>query len=120
MYYPIKAQEIALNNNQPFHIAAWFKSGAALTFGVNSERCSKKFMRRYRDGTVRYHLHAEMDLLIKMGSQIADEIYVIRFRKNGEISMAKPCKYCQKYLRRYGVKRVRYTNWEGQWERMTL
>lgn len=120
MYYPAKALEIALNNDQQYHLAAWVKSGAEFTFGVNSERCSKRFMRRYNDGSTRYHVHAEMDLLIKMGRDVADEICVIRFKRNGDITMAKPCRHCQKYLKRYGVKRVRYTNWDGQWERMKL
>ena len=120
MYYPDRAQEIALENEQQYHLAAWFKSGGELTFGTNSDKCSARFRRQYKDGSIGYHLHAEMDLLLKMGHNIADEICVIRFKKNGDITMAKPCRYCQKFLKTYGVKRVRYTNWDGKWESMRL
>ena len=49
-----------------------------------------------------------------------DEIHVIRFNKNGEVTMAKPCVYCQKFLKEHGVKRVMYTNWVGRWKCMKL
>ena len=118
MYY--RARELALNNNQPFHLAAWTRRGASYVFGVNSGKCSTKFARRYRDGQVGYHLHAEMALLKSFEHGELREIYVTRFLKNGEATMSKPCVHCQRFLKEYGVRKVYYTNWKGRWERMAL
>ena len=109
-----------MNNDQQFHLAAWAKKGSSFVYGVNSDECSTRFRRKYRDGQIGYHLHAEMALLKKCKEGEVDTVKVIRFSKNGNITMAKPCPYCQKFLRQYGVKRVFYTNWNGEWESLKL
>jgi len=64
-------------------------------------------------------MHAEMNVL--RFSQPGDELEVLRFKKkNNQLTMAKPCKICEKEIRRSGIKKVRYTNWDGQWEEMSL
>ena len=120
MYYPPFVREVAMNNEQPFHLAAWIKKGSSFVYGVNSGECSTRFKRKYKDGQTGYHLHAEMALLKKCKEDIIDRIHVIRFRKNGEVTMAKPCQICQKFLRQHGVKKVYYTNWDGEWESIRL
>jgi len=120
VYYPSRAREIAMNNEQPFHLAAWTKVGSSYVFGTNSDRCSTKFARKYRDGTTGYHLHAEMALLNSQKAGEVDAIHVIRFKKDGSVTMAKPCIHCQKFLRQYGVKKVYYTNWKGHWDFIKL
>jgi len=120
VYYPPFVREIAMNNDQQFHLAAWAKKGSSFVYGVNSDECSTRFRRKYRDGQIGYHLHAEMALLKKCKEGEVDTVKVIRFSKNGNITMAKPCPYCQKFLRQYGVKRVFYTNWNGEWESLKL
>jgi len=30
--------------------------------------------------------------------------------------MAKPCVYCMRHIKDAGIKRVRYTNFDGDWE----
>jgi len=118
VYY--KAREMAMGNNQPFHLAAFTKVGGSYRWGVNSNRKSTKFRRKYRDGSYGYHLHAEMDLLRKTRHSEVSVINVIRFKKDGEITMAKPCIHCQKFLKERGVRKVHYTNWDGKWETMRL
>jgi deoxycytidylate deaminase len=120
VYYPSFVREVAMNNDQPFHLAAWTKRGSSFVYGVNSGECSARFRRKYRDGQMGYHLHAEMALLKKCKEGDVDIIHVIRFSKDGKVTMAKPCPYCQKFLRQYGVKKVYYTNWEGKWEVLKL
>lgn len=79
-----------------------------------------KFRRRYKNGTdFAYERHAEVDLLLKL-KEVPDKICVIRFLDTGEPTMAKPCKHCQNFLRLKGVKKVRYTNWKGEWEEINL
>lgn len=118
MYY--RARKIALNNNHSYHIVAFVKKGSGFIFGTNSERCSAKFARRHPDGSVGYHLHAEMALINKLDIGDVDEIHVIRFRKNGDMTMARPCKYCQKFLKRHGIRKVKYTDWDGNWDCMRI
>jgi len=50
----------------------------------------------------------------------SDVLHVMRFTKTGKISMAKPCIYCQEYLRQKGIRKVRYTDWAGNWQKMII
>jgi len=118
VYYPSKVKFKALNNDHIFHLTAWAKVGKSYIYGVNSERCSVRFARRYDDGIMGYHVHAEMDLLRKIEGTGITEISVARFSKKGLPTMAKPCRYCQGFLRESGIKKVHYTNWSGEWELM--
>ena len=120
MYYPSRAKELALTNNQDYHLVAWAKKGSSVVFGINSDRCSARFSRIHPDGSVGFHLHAEMDLIRKFQPGDLDQIKVIRFSKSGEVTMSKPCPYCQRFLRRHGVKRVKYTTWDGEWKTLEL
>jgi len=120
VYYPTKAREIALNNNQGFHLAAWAKRGGSTVYGTNTERCSARFKRTHPDGSKGFHLHAEMDLIRRFAPGSISEIKVIRFLKKGDVTMSKPCTFCQKFLRLHGIRKVRFTNWKGQWQTMYL
>lgn len=120
VYYPIELKDKALNNSHIFHLTAWAKIGKSYVYGVNSDRCSTRFARRYADGNMGYHLHAEMDLLKKIKGTNITEINVVRFSKRGVPTMAKPCKHCQRFLKENGVRKVHYTNWNGEWETMKL
>lgn len=117
MYY--EARERALRNNDMFHLAAFANRGR--TIGVsNTRRLTSKFRKRYSNSRDTHHeIHAEVDLILKM--RVAPErINVVRFFNDGTPTMAKPCVHCQHFLRHKGVKVVRYTNWDGEWEEMRL
>ena len=116
MYYLDKARDIALNNEHNFHLVAWAKRGSSVVYGTNSFRCSTKFERIHPDGTRGFHLHAEMDLLRKFKPGTISEITVVRFSKDGCVTMSKPCPYCERFIKRHGVKKVNYTNWDGSWD----
>ena len=118
MYY--KARDLALSNDHDYHVAAYAKVGSSYRLGTNSNKKSARFKRRYKDGSFGYHLHAEMDLIRKFPKDSVKEISVIRFKKDGSATMAMPCRHCQKFLKRHGVKKVCYTNWDGEWEAMKL
>jgi deoxycytidylate deaminase len=34
--------------------------------------------------------------------------------------MAKPCRLCMAAMRNAGIIKVRYTNWEGEWEEIKI
>ena len=64
-------------------------------------------------------MHAEMNVL--RFAQPGDELEVMRFKKcDHALSMAKPCSLCVVEIRKAGIRKVRYTNWKGEWEEMRL
>ena len=64
-------------------------------------------------------MHAEMNVL--RFAKPGDVLEVIRFRKcNHELTMAKPCDLCMSEIKKSGIKKVRYTNWNGDWETIIL
>lgn len=52
--------------------------------------------------------------------RIGSKVYVARVTKQGEVTMAKPCKKCQLILKNKKVKKVFYTDWEGKWQELSL
>lgn len=61
-------------------------------------------------------VHAEVRLSKKTNLRGA-MVEVIRYQKDSDkYTMAKPCPNCERTLRRAGVKKIRYTNWDGEWE----
>jgi deoxycytidylate deaminase len=65
--------------------------------------------------------HAEFAALI--GNYKYDlagaSIYVVRLSNRGPgLTMAKPCKHCQEVIQAAGIRKVYYTNYEGNVERL--
>lgn len=118
MYY--EARERALKSGGLFHLAAFTRDNKH-TIGVNRHgKNTAKFRRRYKNSRDTFHeVHAEVDLILKL-RVVPDKICVMRFFKDGTPTMAKPCIHCQNFLKHKGVKVVRYTNWDGEWEEMRL
>lgn len=116
MYY--RAREIAINNGMEYHLAAILRRGKSIVkIGTNNSKTSPRFIRTYPDGTTGSHLHAEMDVL--RFSKPGDVIEVIRWNKTG-MTMAKPCSYCQQFLKDAGIKHVIYTDWDGTKVKMKI
>jgi tRNA(Arg) A34 adenosine deaminase TadA len=118
VYY--RAKEKAINNGRTYHIAAILKRrGKVIKIGENTNKTHPRFKRQYKDGSWASHMHAEMNVL--RFAKPGDTIEVIRFKKcSHERTMAKPCHLCMKELKRAGIKSVRYTNWQGEWEEIVL
>jgi deoxycytidylate deaminase len=113
VYY--KARKKALNNGRVYHLAAILKRGKRVVrVGENTDKTHPRFKRTYPDGQQGSHMHAEMNVL--RFARPGDTLEVIRFLKTGGRTMAKPCIYCMKHIKEAGIKRVRYTNFEGEWE----
>ena len=67
-----------------------------------------------------YFIHAEVAALLSCANTSTDTIFVVRLRRDGKLSMSKPCEKCQKFIRDCGVKRVIYLNWDGEFEEMKI
>lgn len=118
MYY--QARERALSNGQTYHIAAILRRNKSIIrIGVNTHKTHPKFKRWYKDGMTGSGMHAEMDVL--RFAQPGDELEVMRFRRcDHSLAMAKPCQYCMKHIREAGIKKVRYTDPEGNWKELVI
>ena len=114
MYY--KAREKALSNGRDYHLAAILKrNGKVIKIGENTSKTHPRFKRVYPDGTHGSHMHAEMHVL--RFARPGDVLEVIRFKKcDHGMTMAKPCLYCIRHIKDAGIKKVRFTNWMGDWE----
>ena len=107
------AKQKALSNDEDVHLAAvLIRNNHTVRIGTNQQKTHPKFTRYYPDGTCRSHLHAEMDVL--RFSKPGDVIFVMRFDKDGALTMSKPCKYCQQHIKDFGIKTVHYSDWEGE------
>ena len=108
-----------MGNGEIFHVAAFVDKRGLI--GVNTNRrLSAKFRKQYANSDLFHHeVHAEVALLLRL-REVPRQISVMRFHRSGSTTMAQPCVHCQHFLRQRGVKRVRYTNWQGEWETMCL
>ena len=118
MYY--KAEKIATSNGRVYHLAAILRrNGRVVKIGANTDKTHPRFKRQYSDGTWSSHMHAEMNVL--RFAQPGDEIEVMRFTKcQHELTMARPCSLCMEEMKKAGIKKVKYTNWSGDWETLYL
>lgn len=113
------AREMAMNNDQPFHLAAllWRGKNKLIRIGINSARGRREWVRFYSGVTTNsdraYCSHAEMDAI--QDARPGDVLEVIRWTKDGQVTMAKPCVHCRNRIKRLGLK-VRFTNYSGEWE----
>lgn len=89
----------------------------------NTWRGSTKYERQYGDHKA-YDLHAETHCILKAQNLLGDlngmDLYVIRYLKTGEVRCAKPCAYCVKAIKAAKLRRVYYTDDEGQWHYFTV
>ena len=118
MYY--RAKKLALENGRTYHVAAILKrNGKVIRVGENTDKTHPRFKRQYKDGTWASHMHAEMNVL--RFSQPGDELEVLRFTKcHHTRTMAKPCEFCMHEIRKAGIKKVRYTDWSGEWKEIKI
>ena len=118
MYY--RAKNLAMTNGRTYHIAAILRrNGRVVKIGENTNKTHPRFKRQYEDGTWASHMHAEMNVI--RFAKPGDELEVMRFKKcDHTLSMAKPCSLCMKEISRVGIKKIRYTNWNGDWEEIKI
>jgi deoxycytidylate deaminase len=95
------------------------RRGHIIKIGTNTAKTHPRFKREFPNGYVTAHMHAEMNVL--RFAKPGDELEVIRYRKIGQCwTMAKPCSHCMHHIRKAGIKRVRYTDWDGNWQEARL
>lgn len=99
----------------PYKIGAVvFKGPKIISIGSNGLRACSRIPSKYK--LFENSLHAEQDALSKIGKEKAQgaSILVIRLKRNGELSMALPCKMCSKMIKAFGIKKVYYSARDGE------
>ena len=106
-----------------------FRHGAVLVKGnsVRNISCNKhrhcSFGSRFRDKDCGdATLHAELGAILGMdrSTTTGATVYVARINKNGDARNSKPCAMCQAAMEYVGIRRVVYTDEEGDVVSMKL
>jgi deoxycytidylate deaminase len=71
---------------------------------------------RKRLGFHQFSVHAEVEAV----GAGAEELLVIRLRRDGSLGNSKPCTSCVAYLIRQGVKKIHYSTDSGEIETVKL
>lgn len=79
--------------------------------GFKTHPQSKKFGHRF------YATHSELSAICSFGGRVSElaglTFYNIRLLKSGEPAMSRPCSSCQGLLASFGVRKLFYTNYLG-------
>ena len=130
MYYRLKNLALTkADNKHSYLLAACIIVGKERYFGWNSYKTSPKFKRSVFCETLGEWIeancmHAEMHALHRASINHNDlskaKIKIARVRKNGEFTMSRPCKHCQKMMKNLGVKpkNISYTGWDGMTKKL--
>jgi len=115
------ARDKALSNGQQFHVAALLlRRGKLIDLqsngGFHKEATRYLYSYEYKQVEHVCESHAETRVLSKVKK--GDKLVVLRFFKDGSITMAKPCEICQMKLKQVGLTNVVYTDWSGKFQRL--
>lgn len=111
--------QINLGNAGAKLAACLGKGSAVYCIGFN-QRKTHPFQARYAKNKDTIYLHAEIDALVKAVKAFKEEdigkmtMYVCRVHKSGEKAMAKPCIGCISAIAAFGIKRVIFTDNNGE------
>lgn len=91
--------------------------GKPIATGVNNYKKSHPLMKHFAllagESEEKHFQHAELAAMLESRTKKVHSILVQRFDAEGKTKIAKPCPTCQKMLKAFGVKVVRYTSDKG-------
>lgn len=107
-----------------FHTTFILKKNRIQKIGINIQKTHPANLRyKYygKDGEdIRsmVGVHSELSAILKYGKEDCSDCVIVNVRidKNGNATMAKPCKGCQDLLRQIKFKKLYYTNADGDFE----
>jgi len=95
--------------------AVIFKQNRILSFGFNSQRSCSSIESQYKRFDFTLHAEAHAASKIKDRNLLKDaSILIVRIKKDGTLSMAKPCEYCEHMIKSFNIKKVYYSTFEGE------
>lgn len=106
------AQSYAQKSKMPWQIAAFVvKHGNIVSVGIN----------RYSKGSFPKSIHAERSAIEHSKNDVNNAvIWVYRFKKNGDLAIAKPCISCNNFMASAGIKSVVYSTNLGTLEKQSV
>lgn len=108
-----------MSNRKRYTIVAtcFDRKGKVVGTGTNNYRKSHPLMQHFAvkagESDEKIYLHAELSAVLQSGRKEIHSILVQRFHTNGDLANAMPCLTCQKMLKSFGVKQVKYSHEEG-------
>lgn len=115
------AREKALSNGHDFHVAAaLIRRGKLVSLRTNGgfHKSSTRYLYSFELERIEHVCESHAETKVIQNAKPGDKLVVLRFLKDGSITMAKPCSSCQLKLNQVGLTNVVYTNWEGQFKRL--
>lgn len=93
------------------------RKGKVIGTGTNEYNRSHPLMQEFAlkagESEEKIYRHAELNAVLASGRKEIDSILVQRFHLNGDMANAMPCPTCQKMLKAFGIRVVKYTHPEG-------
>lgn len=90
-----------------------FKGKHIISKAHNEFRYKSNLHPKYK--RFKFSLHAEQSAILNARKDLKRaNILVVRLNNDGELLLAKPCKYCQAYIEKVGIRKVYYTNNIGE------
>ncbi len=115
------AKDKALSNGHDFHVAAGlFRRGKLVKLETNGgfHRSATRYLWSLEFEKTEHVCESHAETKVIKNAKPGDKVVVLRFLKDGSITMAKPCSICQLKLKQVGLTNVVYTNWEGEFQRL--
>lgn len=107
-----------MSQKQSIFSVVYNRSGKVLSTGENSYKKTNPNQARIAALVGlpdKQYLHSEVASLLNLHhSHKPYSIFVSRKMRNGEWGMARPCNVCMQAIRTSGIKRIYFTNEEGQ------
>ena len=102
------------SEQNPYKVGAVVARGRRIISAGFNQTKTHPFTLKLRNSMITC-LHAEMHacLGVDENSLRGASIYVVRLRRDGTLSMAKPCEACTQMLSKLGVKKAYYTDIDG-------
>jgi len=92
--------------------AVIFKGKRVVSIGSNIKRNVRSINRRFVKWPT--SIHAEVCAIINAKQNLKGySLLVVRLDRAGNMSLAKPCKHCQGYIRYVGIKKIYYSTKNG-------
>lgn len=111
------------------NVVCILKVNSTLIFGENDKKkTSPHWYKDHDNNGEKWTRHAEehaIQLFMKKFEHKFHKIkkvYVVRYKKDGSLAMARPCKYCQRKFKKHGInpRIIFYSNEQGEIENLKI
>ncbi len=108
-------REAATESDFKYKLAAViFKGSKIISVGYNSVKKTHPLIKLLSHRDDKLYLHAEIHAILRAKECEGADLLVVRIRNDSEeFSMSKPCKMCERFIRRSGIRNVIYSDGEG-------